>query len=61
MCLANLSQALELQEYQSLRFESLFHVHIMAKEKLIKEKIMQYNIRRQTNFKTASKKKEKFY
>ena len=61
MCLANLLQALELQEYQSLKFGSSFCVCVIAKEKLIKKKRMQYNMREQTDFKTALKKKEKFY
>ena len=59
MCSTDLSQALELQEHQSL--ESSFHVHVMTKEKLIKENMMQHNVREQTDFMTASKKKKEFY
>ena len=38
MCSTDLSSALELQEHQNSEFENSFHVHVMIKKKLIKEK-----------------------
>ena len=38
----NLLQTLKLQKHQNLKFEHLFHVHVMIKKILIKEN--KYNI-----------------
>ena len=58
MCSTNLSSASELQEHQNSEFENSFHVHVMTNKKFDKRKKMQHNVKKQTDFKTASKKKK---